>query len=533
MPEVWTKFEGQVVGGVYPLRRFLGKSTHSVAFLTECVDRPDAVIKLVPEDATVAETQLSYWNAAATLSHPHLIRILDVGRCRLSGHPFLFLVMEYADETLGLVLPQRALTGDEAGGMLPPVLEALAYVHANGLVHGQLTPPNILVVGDQVKLASDNLHPAGQARLRIGKPSPYDPPEARSHGVHAAGDVWGLGLLVCEALTRELPSSTEGSAEPTLPESLPMFFRQIVRRCLNPAPERRPSLASFRAQLTGAPEPPPAEGADVETESQAEAAGVAEMPPPLASIDAVIAPVVAPAGAAEITPEGILEEAAPIGATGSAGAAEDVGSETSIVASPAAAPTREPPAVWRAPPPIAYVPRRSTPWAPVAATLLAATAVAGWLFLRSSHSPAATAPTAATNPAPLPASAAPAAEAAAPAAAPTAAPSSPPVAQPSKRAPVEKSRIVVHQEVPILARRSRATLHGIVEVDVRVTVDPSGKVVDEALENHGSDKYLELLSTQAARKWRFAANEHPEARAWLLQFEFSRSGTTASATPRS
>jgi len=99
--------------------------------------------------------------------------------------------------------------------------------------------------------------------------------------------------------------------------------------------------------------------------------------------------------------------------------------------------------------------------------------------------------------------------------------------------PSDKPTLVVHQEIPVLARRSRESMSGIIEVDVRVTVDRSGKVVEEALENHGSNKYLELLSRQAARKWRFATYDHPDARAWLLQFEFSRTGTTANATPRS
>ena len=34
--EIWTKWESQVVNGIFPLRRFLGRSNHSVVFLTEC-----------------------------------------------------------------------------------------------------------------------------------------------------------------------------------------------------------------------------------------------------------------------------------------------------------------------------------------------------------------------------------------------------------------------------------------------------------------------------------------------------------------
>src|ERR1700735_1934764 len=95
--EVWTKWESQIVNGLFPLRRFLGRSDHSVVFLTDCRARnlSKAAIKLVPADPATAEIQLSHWKRIATLSHPRLVRILDSGRCQLGGHPFLFIVMEY------------------------------------------------------------------------------------------------------------------------------------------------------------------------------------------------------------------------------------------------------------------------------------------------------------------------------------------------------------------------------------------------------------------------------------------------------
>src|SRR5882672_7287299 len=103
----WTEWEHRVVNGVFPLRRFLGGSDHSVVFLTEykAGNLPDAAIKFVPADTLHTEAaQLVQWGAAATLSHPHLLRIFDVGRCQLAGHGFLFLVMEYAEQTLAQIL---------------------------------------------------------------------------------------------------------------------------------------------------------------------------------------------------------------------------------------------------------------------------------------------------------------------------------------------------------------------------------------------------------------------------------------------
>src|SRR5580700_181926 len=118
MTDDWTKeWERRIVNGVYPLRRFLGRSNHSVVFLTECLARnvPQAAIKILPATPARAEAQLAYWRRVATLSHPHLMRLLDTGRCQLGGHNFLFVVMDLAEQNLAQILPGRPLTPDEAG----------------------------------------------------------------------------------------------------------------------------------------------------------------------------------------------------------------------------------------------------------------------------------------------------------------------------------------------------------------------------------------------------------------------------------
>src|ERR1035441_5485748 len=162
MTEDWTKWESLVVNGAYPLRRFLARADHSVVFLTEYTRNAagDAAIKLIPADPVCAEAQLERWNAVVALSHPHLIRLFDVGRCQLGGHPFLFVVMEYAEQSLAQILLRRALTLDEVQELLPPTLDALAFLHGKNLVHCRLKPPNFLVVNDQLKLSSDSVRPA-------------------------------------------------------------------------------------------------------------------------------------------------------------------------------------------------------------------------------------------------------------------------------------------------------------------------------------------------------------------------------------
>src|SRR6516164_6272049 len=150
--EVWSGWQGHVINGVFPLGRYLGCSDHSGVFLTKsAASLSEVAIKLVPTNRALAELQLPRWKRAGGLAHPHLLRLLEWGGCQLDGLPYLYTVMEYADQTLAQLLLHRALTEEEAREMLLPTLDALTFLHGRNLVQGQLKPANILVVGDQLK----------------------------------------------------------------------------------------------------------------------------------------------------------------------------------------------------------------------------------------------------------------------------------------------------------------------------------------------------------------------------------------------
>ena len=252
MTEAWKQWEGQIVDEEFHLRLYLGGSEHSAVFLTEHGDREPqkAAIKLIQADPESAELQLSRWELAAKLSHPHLIRLFQMGRCQLGGQELLYIVMEHADEDLSQILPQRPLTPAEAREMLMPALDALAYVHNQGFVHGHMKPANIMAIGDQIKLSSDGLCPKSESGGGLGKPGVYDPPEAASGRAWPAGDVWSLGMTLVEALTQRLPV-WEGTqqGEPVLPDTVPAAFLDLARQCLRRDPERRLTVAEIAARL--------------------------------------------------------------------------------------------------------------------------------------------------------------------------------------------------------------------------------------------------------------------------------------------
>jgi TonB family protein len=257
--EVWKTWEGRTVDGKFQLRHCLGWSGRSAVFLTERGTQR-AAIKLIPAGPENAEAQLARWQLGADLSHPDLIRLFEFGRCQLDQREILYVVMEYADENLGQVLPQRALTPTEISDMLPPLVEALSYLHERGLVHGGVRPSNIMAVGERLKLSSDGLERDGEPRDNAIEHSVYDAPETKDGVLSPAADVWSVGVTLVAALTSPAAAWERTGLEAALPDTIPQPFRDIARRCLRRDPRERCTLAEITGQplTVETPEPGPA-----------------------------------------------------------------------------------------------------------------------------------------------------------------------------------------------------------------------------------------------------------------------------------
>ena len=245
----WKQYEGQAINNTFPLLKYLGGSSESAVFLTQLAgpQSSKAVVKLIPEGSS-ADLQLSLWRRASKLTHPNLLQLYQGGRCRLADMDLLYVVMEYAEEDLSQILPQRALTPGETRDMLGPVLDALSNLHSQGLVHSRLKPSNVLATADRVKLSTDRLFPAGEVRKSGSKRSPYDAPETASQPLTAASDVWSLGVMLIEVLTQKGPT-LPGSLSTVGAESLPQPFRDIGQHALERDPRLRWSIDNITASL--------------------------------------------------------------------------------------------------------------------------------------------------------------------------------------------------------------------------------------------------------------------------------------------
>jgi TonB family protein len=266
----WTddgkSWEGRTVDGKFPLRQWLGSSGQSAVFLTEQsgIGSGKAAIKLIPAElfsaGSISEAdQLARWAETSKLSHPHLIRLFQSGRGQIDDTRFLYVVMEYAEENLAQILPQRGLTPEEVKEMLPPTVEVLSFLHQAGFAHGHIRPSNILAVDNQLKISSDGLRKAGE--LDKQTPSAYVAPETASTGPSPAADVWSVGVTVISVLTQREPVLQKGT--PVAIPPIPQPFFGIAERCLRLDPRERCTMDD----ILGKPkvqEPLPAKAAEPE-----------------------------------------------------------------------------------------------------------------------------------------------------------------------------------------------------------------------------------------------------------------------------
>jgi len=157
-------------------------------------------------DADVRLTQEAM--AAARLSHPGIVIVYDVGRH--AGTPYV--VMEYlTGRTLTELLEAGPLPADRAVHVAIQVCHALAFAHAQGVVHRDVKSSNIMVdAGWHVKLTDFGVarigdQSANDAGMMIGTPAYMAPEQARGAAGDARSDLYSVGVVLYEALTGQRP----------------------------------------------------------------------------------------------------------------------------------------------------------------------------------------------------------------------------------------------------------------------------------------------------------------------------------------
>jgi len=542
MTEASKRWEGQIVEGIFPLRQYLGGSDHSAVFLTEfgSDDPQKAVIKLFPFDPATADMQLSGWEFAGQLSHPNLLRLFRSGKCRIDGDDLLYLVMEYAEEDLSQILPQRALTPEETRDMLGPVLDALEYLHGKGFVHGDLKPANILATGDHLKLSSDASSRIGESQRVPRTAGAYDPPEASSGRLTPAADVWSLGMTLVEVLTRHLPEwQPAPNREPLVPVNLPAPFLEIARQCLRLEPHRRIHVADIAARMN----PRAVAAAASRSASPGASASVSPLAAAGQGSPRTAQPVASLTGPPRAAARMQHSPHRPPSYRGSGSRSRfllplvlgallfaailtvprllphrtDAKSAATVVADKPASHTagRKPTESAESSKPKAKPERESA-----VSQTAKSVAPAGPQAVQPAGSAATSDSLKTTSEREQPSRAA--SSGATGASRETLKPGAPGIASTKGE--------VLDQVLPDVSQKARSSIHGKVRVSVKVHVDPSGGVSEAEFDSPGPSRFFADLALQAARKWAFTppeVNGKSVASEWRLRFEFTQRDTKA------
>jgi serine/threonine-protein kinase len=249
--------------GRYALERELGRGGMGIVFLARdaALDRPVA-IKLLPPylaaQSTLRERFLQEARLVARLSHPNIVTVFAIEE----HGDLVFFVMAYVR---GETLTQRV----ERAGPLPPaqatrliqeVAWGLGYAHANGVIHRDVKPDNILIEQSSsramiadfgVAYAADANRLTGAGQM-VGTPHYVSPEQAFGNPVDGRSDLYSLGATAFFALSSRpifdaaspyaiIAKHLNESPPPlaTLRPDLPLELLRAVDRCLAKDPEDR------------------------------------------------------------------------------------------------------------------------------------------------------------------------------------------------------------------------------------------------------------------------------------------------------
>jgi eukaryotic-like serine/threonine-protein kinase len=199
----------------YAVQREIGRGGMAIVFLARDLrhDREVAIKVLKPEFsmAVSADRFLREIQLEARLKHPYIVPLFDSG----DVHGLLYYVMPYVPgESLRHRLARETqLSLDDTLKITGEIAEALAYANAQGIVHRDVKPANILLDENHAfladfaraisELAGDRLSESG---IVVGTPEYMSPEQCTEHGnVDGRSDVYALACVVYEMLAGEPP----------------------------------------------------------------------------------------------------------------------------------------------------------------------------------------------------------------------------------------------------------------------------------------------------------------------------------------
>jgi eukaryotic-like serine/threonine-protein kinase len=258
--------------GKYTLDELLGTGGYGEVYVGKPATGRHVAIKVLDavhaRDEDAVERFKREAETARRLEHPNIVRVLDVGSSR-GRH---YLVMELVGGgSLHRLLRRADPDPAQLLGVLADAANALAHAHAQGVVHRDVKPANILLTrAGRAKVADFGLARAmdqssltTEGRL-LGTATYMSPEQAKGDRATAASDVYAMGIMIYEAVTGKQPFESDNQLgylyqhaeveppRPTVRPPFPASLGMLALACLAKDPRTRPTMAEVAARLTAA-----------------------------------------------------------------------------------------------------------------------------------------------------------------------------------------------------------------------------------------------------------------------------------------
>ena len=252
---------GKVIGNRYEILEKIGEGGMATVYKARCnILKRYVAVKVLREEFTTDEEFIRRFNteaqAAASLTHPNIVSIFDVGH----EDNIYYIVMELVQgKTLKEIINEDGvLPWKWSVNIAIQVASALETAHKNNIVHRDIKPHNIIITEDGIAKVTD----FGIAKAvsnstitafgtTIGSVHYFSPEHARGGYTDAKSDIYSLGVVMYEMLTGRVPFDAdtpvsialkhmqEKPVEPMkLNPSIPLAINKIIMKAM----EKEPSL---------------------------------------------------------------------------------------------------------------------------------------------------------------------------------------------------------------------------------------------------------------------------------------------------